>query len=224
LEAHGKVDLRFLDELQKPKFASRVPKLIRWYDEAFRAFKNKDDLPYRPTIFVVPFYVRVESRIDGGTMILHLIGTTSLDPDDPHDKWSIYVPYSVVKNAPRKINIASIAHEIAHFGFRAKGVEALTVKDIYQAVEEGKTSVDVYLIKEREVKNVENQFEEPIRTMILDMEQEKVKHPDTVKKYLGDTPGLTQDEFYDKILGHGAAEKFFEERFQRIKESLGRGI
>lgn len=224
MKAQEKIDVRYLDETQKIKFASRIPKLARWYAEAFECFKQKNTLPYAPTLFVIPFYDRIESPVPGGKVILRLLASTSVDADDPYNKWAIYVPFNVIKNAPKEINIANLAHEIVHFSLRAKGLEALTPDEILQAAKEEKSSFEMYRMKEREVTNIEDLFEEPIRTMILRMEEEKTKHPDRAKKYLADSPALTQDEFFDKILGADKAQKLFEEQFRRMKERLGLDI
>jgi hypothetical protein len=222
LLAQQKIDLRFLDELQKTKFSSRVRKLTRWYAAAFEAFKKRNELPYAPTLFVVPFYVRLESRVGNATLIIPMIGLTSLDPDDPYNKWAIYIPYSVIKNAPKEIVMANLAHEVCHFSLRSKGVGTLPANEILQAVKAGGSSVDLYWIKEREVSNIETLFDEPIRTMILKMEEQKAKDPDVVKKYVANTPEITQDEFYDMILGgHQVAEKVLEEHSRRLKACLG---
>lgn len=225
MQVQGKIDVRFLDQLQKTKFSSRIPKLTRWYAASLTAFKNRDELPYAPTVFVVPFYMRIESRVGQATKILRMVGLTSVDPDDPPKKWAIYVPYSVVKNAPMEINIATLAHEIAHFSLRAKGAEAFTPDDVLQASKMAKTAAErsffLYWIKEREVSNAESLFEEPIRTMMLKMEEQKVRNPEVAKKYLANMQGLTQDEFYTRILGHDVAEKVFEEQFRRMMKRLG---
>jgi len=220
LKDQEKIDLRFLDSLKKEMFRSRIPKLAHWYDAALDAFKDKDQLPYEPRVFVLPFYECIKSRINGGTKILRRIGLTSIDPDDPYNKWAIYVPFSVVKNAPKAINIANLAHEIVHFNLRAKGTELLTTEQILQAAKEGKSLIQMNEMKEREVSNLESMFEEPVQTMIVKMEKEQKVNSAIATKYLEGTTEATEDMFFNTILGTNA-ERFHEEHFRRMKERLG---
>ena len=207
-----KIDTRYLEGMQEVKFRSRWRKLIHWYGTVLKAFKSK--LPYDPTIFVTPFYVHIASRVAGGTIFLRLVGLTSIDPDEPHSKWAIYIPYSLIKHAPKDINIANLAHEIAHFNLRARGIKAVTAHEILRATEEGKTPVETYEMKEGEVKNLNDMFEEPVRSMIAKMEKEQAKHPSAVRNYLVEARGISQEDFYNRILGPTRAKEFLEKKIQ----------
>jgi hypothetical protein len=128
------------------------------------------------------------------------VGLTSIDPDDLHSKWAIYIPYSFIKHAPKDINIANLAHEIAHFNLRARGIRAVTANEMLRAVEEGKSSVETHEMKEGEVKDLDDMFEEPVRSMIVKMKKQQKEHPSAVRDYLMEAQGITPEEFYYMIL------------------------
>jgi hypothetical protein len=211
-----KIDTRYLEGMQEVKFRSRWRKLSHWYETVLKAFKSK--LPYDPTIFVTPFYVHIASRVAAGTMFLRLVGLTSIDPDEPHKKWAIYIPYSLIKHASKDINIANLAHEIAHFNLRARGIRPVTANEILRAVEEAKSPVETYEMKEGEVKDLDDMFEEPVRSMIANMKKEQAKHPSVVRDYLVEARGISQGEFYYRILGPARAKEFLEKKIQDMTD------
>jgi hypothetical protein len=215
--------MRFLSDLQRLKFQSRVPKLVKWYNTAREAFIYKDEIPYIPNIYVIPFYVRITSHMNSQTLILHEIATTFLDAENPKDKWAVYLPYSPIKNAPKEINIANLAHELVHIWHEAKGVEAISSGELAEAIKQDKTSVDIYRMKERGVKHAEDMYQEPVRGYIISMEKEKTKQPAIAKEYLAGIPGVTEDEFGDKVLGDSVeVKRIFAEKLLQFKEHLRR--
>ena len=201
------VDTRFLNETQELIFRSRVPKLRKWYSTALDAFIHKSELPYTPKLYVVPFFHRLKYRVNAYQSVIYReIATTTLDAQLPKERWAIYLPSSVVKNAPTEINIASLGHELVHIWMRSKGTEAVTAAEIASAIKEGKTLSDIYKMKEREVKNAEDMFQEPVRSFIVTMDKEQakelIKPTGLVMRYLAGTNGVTTDQMSEKVYGN----------------------
>jgi hypothetical protein len=163
-------------------------------------------------------------------MIFREIATTTLDAELPKEKWAIYLPSSVVKNAPREINIASLAHELVHIWMRSKGTEAITALETAEALKQGKTLVDIYKMKEREVENAENMFQEPVRSFIVTMnkeeEQELNKPTGLVMRYLAGTKGVTTDQLDEKVYGNSQVVRgILDARFKELQEHFrGQGL
>ena len=111
-----------------------------------------------------------------------------------------------------------MAHEIAHFNLRARGIKPVTANEILRAVEEAKSPVETYEMKEGEVKDLDDMFEEPVRSMIAKMKKEQAKHPSVVRDYLVEARGISQGEFYYRILGPARAKEFLEEKIQDMTD------
>lgn len=217
----SKIDTRFLSSLEQSNFQDNICRMSEWFQTALGAFKYKEELPYYPTIFVTPFYVSIRARVDlHRTMVMRCVGITTVDVDDPLNRWAVYVLRHFVERASATINIANLAHELAHFHARAKGLDAISPEELHDAVKKGKSPLEIYKIKEREVKNVEQLFEEPVHSMILAMEREKSEDPGASKRYCADAIEIAQEELLDRILGPDAAEVVVERQFRRIKEYL----
>ena len=222
------VDTRFLNATQELIFRSRVPKLREWYDTALDAFIHKSELPYAPKVYVVPFFHQVKHRVNVYQSVIHReIATTGLDAELPKERWAIYLPSSVVKNAPREINIASLAHELVHIWMRSKGTEAITAAETADAIKQGKTLFDIYKMKEREVKNAEDMFQEPVRSFIVTMntEQEKefAKPTGLVMRYLAGTNGVTTDQLNEKVYGDSkVVQEILDTKFKELQDHFRR--
>jgi hypothetical protein len=158
------------------------------------------------------------------SVIQREIATTTLDAALPKERWAIYLPSSVVKNAPREINIASLAHELVHIWMRSKGTEAVTAEETVDAFKQGKTLLDIYKMKEREVKNAEDMFQEPVRSFIITMNQEQkkesAKSTGIVRRYLAGTNGVTTEQLNENLYGDSkVVQEILDAKFKGLQDA-----
>jgi hypothetical protein len=50
------------------------------------------------------------------------------------------------------------------------------------------------------------------------MEREQAKHPGAVRDYLVEARGISQEEFYNRILGPARAKEFLEKKIQDMTD------
>lgn len=217
------VDARFLASERKEFEDNWQSKVSAWAERVYECFKLKGNLAYIPRIYVTPFYAYDESpmRLNiGGSVrtakyVVRQVATTSVDAENPEEKWAIYILYNLIKIATPKTNTANIAHELLHYYHRPRKPMALTLQEFSSMV--GKSEVEIYYMKEREVKQAEDFFEEPVRSMILDMEKEK-SQLGTGKKYTEGAEEVKGSEFLGRVLGEQRARDFLDKLLRHSPE------
>ena len=215
----SEIDTRFLHSGQQIHFDRKYrAKVSEWYGVVLEAFQPRPELPYTPTLFITPFYVSAESRDGEKTYRRHDLALTLVHPDDPKNRWAIFLTYNIIRNAPADFNMANLAHELTHFYSRVKGIDHTL--GIIKAMKQDKSDFELEQITEREVKNKEELFREPIRSMLRKMEARHRKFTPEVAGYLKDAPRVTDDEFYVIVFGRDGAKKLFQDGILRIWSSL----
>jgi hypothetical protein len=212
------VDTRFLGK--KDKTNDRLTKIAGWYGTALGAFAHRREITYVPKLLITPYYCYRDSPLRPHLSVrIKFSGLTAVDPDDPSNKWAIYVLYTYVQSAAQRLNIANIAHEIAHLHCRITRGDP-DPEQIYEAVQKKKSPLEFYQMQEKEVANIDSLYDEPVRSMIREMESEK--RTGKYGRYFEGAQAVTTDEFYDKTLGPDLAEQFFERKFQEAKDRLSK--
>jgi hypothetical protein len=207
------IDIRFLTTERKEFEDKWRAKLSTCANTALGCFKFKGKLTYIPRIYVIPFYTYDESPIKltiGGVgrigkCRINQVAMTSVDADCPEDKWAIYVLYRLITKATEEMTTANIAHELAHFYLR-QGKPANILSKKYMPML-GKSEVEKYYMKEKEVDQAENFFEEPVRSMILEMEKEKSRLG-IGRKYTEGAEKVKGSDFLARVLGVSRSQDF----------------
>jgi L-lactate utilization protein LutB len=143
---------------------------------------------------------------------------TAPDPDDAEHKFSIYIVYDVIKRAPENIKIANLAHELGHIYSIMQGTQ---VKPEDLLAHYGETRREIDAVKHEALKNLPEWFEEPVKSMIINMEDEKVKKPHAGRQYVGDSRGLAEANFLETVLGKKQANQLVNSKVKEAKCRLG---
>ena len=207
------IDVRFLVKDRQEFEEDWRAKLLAWADSAYDCFRFKEKLIYIPRIYVTPFYVFAESptvlNFAGKTRSVKLrineVAMISVDADRPEERWAMYVLCNLIKKATEEVNTASIAHELLHFYRRPGKPSSITLKELTSMV--GKSEVEKYYMKEKEVDQAEDFFEEPVKSMILKMEKEK-SQLGSGKKYTEGAEQVKSSDCLNRILGASRAQEF----------------
>jgi hypothetical protein len=147
------------------------------------------------------------------------ISLTSIDPDDPENRWAIYILHNLVARAKDDIVIGNLAHETTHFYHRIKGLDAITPEEIRDTALGKISLVQSHLLKEREIMNAEDLFTEPVRAALGRMEDEK--RGSTGAEYFTGATAVDTDQFFTQVLGgKDNAQRFLEKRYERMKQRL----
>jgi len=179
-----------------------------------------------PIIFLVDFYIYRESVIghdlEKGNLVArqYEFARLSIDPDQPKTRWAIYLLYGFVKKAMSERVTATLAHELTHFYMRLKGVSHF--QDIIRMLLQGKSDFEIYQKQHEELTGFHELFEEPVRSLILKEEEEdSSSFARLAKEYCRNSRALSDQGFFETILGAEGAKKYLEEETEEEKRKLG---
>jgi hypothetical protein len=223
LENVLKFDTRFLSAEQVSEFLSEWKSpLSKTYANVLKAFKHTNELPYFPTVFLTPFYIYIEEPITEGsrtgTLRMVYVAETAPDPDNPEDKWATCFLYQLVKTAPEELIIDTLAHELVHFYSRIKKVDR-SIEIVIMTLQ-GRSSLDIYKVKEEETKETEELFYDPVRWTILTMKRERPSASEIEKKYCQGCQRVGYDAFYYRLLGEERAKAIVDAGVKEMKNRI----
>ena len=179
----NQVDTRLLRSPQRKKFDKRWNEEVKaWWNCVLEAFHHKNELTYIPIVYVLPFHPIAVTRIDEHHKYVRAF--IGMSGPDPVHTGRYAIVYEVIKRAPKEINIANLAHELGHVYTVIKGTDVKPEELL------GMSSNAEWEAKESPVKDIENSYDEPVRSMILKMETDKTRDPTIVNQYLGSSPSL----------------------------------
>ena len=124
-------------------------------------------------------------------------GLTSVDVDAPEDKWAIYLLNSLITRATPETNTATIAHELLHV-YRRPDPKNMKLEQLMAM--QGKSEVERYYTKEKEVERAEEFFEEPVSSMLVLMEKKK-SQLGAGKQYTKDAEQVPASDILERIIG-----------------------
>ncbi len=220
-----RLDCRFLEpdfrRRVERKYSGRVEGL---WNAVLSAFKQRSELSYLPTIFVIPFYPYVQTAIGHDPQKGDLLerrsmdAVTTCDADNP-DRWAIYLVYGLVKKAYDRLFMAILAEELTHFYMRLKGVSKAA--EVLKMIEEGKgTSTAIYDKKEEELKDHHLLFDEPVSSYIQEAKRKGMPTLQQGREFCEGSKAIPQAKFLEVILGEDRAKKHVEKEAERLAKEL----